>query len=82
MLSRGKLKMSYQCDYCTDKTFAIKGWLDRHVRTKHPNLDPLQKQVLEFTCESCKSIVPDKDSIESTQGKTTSCYASNERDDA
>jgi len=47
--------MSYQCDYCTLKPFAIKGWLDRHVREKHPNLDPLQKQVLVFTCESCQA---------------------------
>ena len=47
--------MSYHCDYCTLKPFAIKSWLDRHVREKHPNLDPLQKQELVFTCDSCKA---------------------------
>jgi hypothetical protein len=48
--------MTYQCDYCTLKPFAIKGWLDRHVKEKHPNLEPLQKQELLFSCDTCKSI--------------------------
>jgi hypothetical protein len=53
--SSGKIKMTYQCDYCTLKPFAIKGWFVRHVREKHPQLEPLQKEELLFICDSCKA---------------------------